>query len=40
LRFQDVPYYPLGVFYPATAYRKSLTDVLDGYSLFYNVRRA
>lgn len=38
--FQDVPYYPLGVFYPATAYRKSLADVLDGYSLFYNVRRA
>ena len=38
--FQDVPYYPLGVFYPATAYRKSLTGVLDGYSLFYNVRRA
>jgi peptide/nickel transport system substrate-binding protein len=38
--FQDVPYYPLGVYYPATAYRKSLTGVLDGYSLFYNVRRA
>jgi peptide/nickel transport system substrate-binding protein len=38
--FQDVPYYPLGVFYPVTAYRKSLTGVLGGYSLFYNVRRA
>ncbi len=38
--FQDLPYYPLGVFYPATAYRNSLTGVLDGYSLFYNVRRA
>jgi peptide/nickel transport system substrate-binding protein len=38
--FQDVPYYPLGVYYPATAYRNSLTGVLDGYSLFYNVRRA
>jgi peptide/nickel transport system substrate-binding protein len=37
--FQDVPYYPLGVFYPATAYRNSLSGVLDGYSLFYNVRR-
>ena len=36
--FQDVPYYPLGVCYPATAYRNSLTGVLDGYSLFYNVR--
>jgi peptide/nickel transport system substrate-binding protein len=38
--FHDVPYYPLGVYYPATAYRNSLTGVLDGYSLFYNVRRA
>ena len=38
--FEDVPYYPLGVYYPATAYRNSLTGVLDGYSLFYNVRRA
>jgi peptide/nickel transport system substrate-binding protein len=38
--FEDVPYYPLGVYYPATAYRRSLTGVLDGYSLFYNVRRA
>lgn len=38
--FQDVPYYPLGMFYPVTAYRSSLTDVLPGYSLFYNVRRA
>jgi peptide/nickel transport system substrate-binding protein len=38
--FEDVPYYPLGVYYPATAYRDSLAGVLDGYSLFYNVRRA
>jgi peptide/nickel transport system substrate-binding protein len=37
--FQDVPYYPLGVYYPATAYRNSLTDMLQGYTLFYNVRR-
>jgi hypothetical protein len=27
------------VWYPATAYRNSLTGVLDGTSLFYNVRR-
>jgi peptide/nickel transport system substrate-binding protein len=37
--FHDVPYYPLGIFYPATAYRNNLTDVLNGYSLFYNMRR-
>jgi peptide/nickel transport system substrate-binding protein len=38
--FQDVPYYPTGVFYQATAYRRSLTGVLRGFPLFYNVRRA
>jgi peptide/nickel transport system substrate-binding protein len=37
--FRDVPYYPIGMFYPATAYRKSLTEILNGCSLFYNVRR-
>jgi peptide/nickel transport system substrate-binding protein len=36
--FRDVPYYPLGN--PATAYRKSLTGVLGGYSLSDDVRRA
>ncbi len=38
--FQDVPYYPLGVYYQSTAFRDSLAGVLRGYSLFYNVRRA
>lgn len=37
--FQDVPYYPLGVYFQSTAFRDSLTGVLPGYSLFYNVRR-
>jgi len=37
--FQDVPYFPLGIFYSATAFRHDLTGVLEGYSLFYNVRR-
>jgi peptide/nickel transport system substrate-binding protein len=37
--FQDVPYYPLGIFYSATAFRSDLAGVLEGYSLFYNVRR-
>lgn len=38
--FQDVPYYPLGVYFQSTAFRDSLAGVLPRYSLFYNVRRA
>ena len=38
--FQDVPYYPLGIYFQSTAFRDSLAGVLPGYSLFYNVRRA
>ncbi|HET7882249.1 MAG TPA: ABC transporter substrate-binding protein [Acetobacteraceae bacterium] len=37
--FIDVPYYPLGAFYPSTAYRSDLTGVLDGQAIFWNVRR-
>ena len=37
--FVDLPYIPLGVFYFATAYRRSLTGVLKGLPLFWNVRR-
>jgi len=38
--FVDVPYIPLGAFYPSTAYRSDLTGVLDGQALFWNVRRS
>jgi peptide/nickel transport system substrate-binding protein len=37
--FLDVPYVPLGVFYQPTAYNKSLTGMLKGLPLFWNVRR-
>jgi peptide/nickel transport system substrate-binding protein len=37
--FIDVPYYPLGTFYPSTAYRSDLTGILEGESIFWNVRR-
>lgn len=37
--FQDVPYIPLGQYYPHTAYRTDLTDVLNGFAVFWNVRR-
>jgi peptide/nickel transport system substrate-binding protein len=35
---QDVPYYPLGQYLQPTAYRTSITGVLDGFATFWNVR--
>ena len=35
----DVPFYPLGQLYQPTAYKKELTGVLDGFVLFWNVKR-
>jgi peptide/nickel transport system substrate-binding protein len=37
--FQDVPYWPTGMFFQATAFRSNISGVLRGFSLFYNVRR-
>ena len=36
----DVPYVPLGQVLGATAYRSNLTGVLNGFVLFWNVRKA
>jgi peptide/nickel transport system substrate-binding protein len=38
--FIDVPYVPLGQILPPTAYRRRVTDVLPGYALFWNLRKA
>ena len=35
---RDVPYVPLGQFYPSTAYRSDLAGILNGFVLFWNVR--
>ena len=35
----DVPYVPLGQVLGATAYRTNLTGVLNGFVLFWNVRK-
>jgi peptide/nickel transport system substrate-binding protein len=35
----DVPYVPLGQALGATAYRANLTGVLNGFVLFWNVRK-
>ena len=37
--FQDVPYIPLGVYFQSTAYRTDLNGVLNGFPVFWNVRR-
>ena len=37
---QEVPFYPVGQFLQPTAYRTSLTGVLDGFATFWNVRPA
>lgn len=34
----DVPYVPLGQIKPYTAYRRRVTNVLSGYSLFWNLK--
>ena len=38
--FQDVPYVPLGQFFAPIAYRKDLTGIVQGFPVFWNVRRA
>ncbi len=38
--FIDVPYIPLGQFFQNTSYKKSVTGVLDGIPVFWNVRPA
>jgi peptide/nickel transport system substrate-binding protein len=37
--FQDVPHYPVGLYYQATAFRKNIDSVLNGFGLMYNVKR-
>ena len=37
--FQNVPYYPLGLAHNATAFRKDITGVPEGFVIFWNVRR-
>jgi peptide/nickel transport system substrate-binding protein len=37
--FEDVPYYPLGLYYNPTAYRADLIGVVNGGPFFWNVQR-
>ncbi len=36
----DVPQIPVGLYYQPTAYRAGLEGMLDGFSMFWNIRRA
>jgi len=38
--FETVPYIPLGEYFQSTAYSKSLTGVLKGMPLFWNIKKA
>jgi peptide/nickel transport system substrate-binding protein len=38
--FVDVAYIPLGVFYNPSVYRRDVTDILHGFPIFWNMRRA
>ena len=38
--FVDVPYIPVGQFFARTVYQRTVTDVLAGYPLFWNLRKA
>jgi len=38
--FEDVPYLPLGQAFGPTAYRSTITGVLEGFPMFWNVRPA
>jgi peptide/nickel transport system substrate-binding protein len=37
---QDVPFYPLGQFQQPTAYSSDLTGMVDGFAVFWNIRRS
>jgi peptide/nickel transport system substrate-binding protein len=38
--FEQVPYYPLGLAHLPTAFRKDITDVPEGFPIFWGVRRS
>ncbi len=40
LSFEEIPYFPIGQYKQPTAYRSSVTGILDGTAVFWNVRPA
>ena len=39
LALTDVPFWPVGQALAATAFRRNLTGIVDGFTIFWNVRR-
>jgi peptide/nickel transport system substrate-binding protein len=37
--FQDVPYIPLGQYFVPTAYQSSMSGIISGNPVFWNVKR-
>ncbi|MBN8897563.1 MAG: ABC transporter substrate-binding protein, partial [Rhodospirillales bacterium] len=37
--FQELPYLPLGQYLQATAYSTKLSGVLNGFAIFWNVKK-
>jgi peptide/nickel transport system substrate-binding protein len=40
LSFEEIPYFPIGQYKQPTAYRSSITGILDGTAVFWNVKPA
>lgn len=40
LAFEEVPYYPVGLYKQPTAYRSAITGIMNGTAVFWNVRPA
>jgi peptide/nickel transport system substrate-binding protein len=40
LSLEEIPYFPIGQYKQPTAYRASVSGILDGTAVFWNVRPA
>jgi peptide/nickel transport system substrate-binding protein len=38
--FIDVPYLPLGTLYSPSVYRRDVIDIVHGFPIFWNMKRA
>ncbi len=38
--FQDIPYLPVGAYTPPTAFRSNVSDIVEGFPLFYGLRKS
>ncbi|RAI60828.1 ABC transporter substrate-binding protein [Roseicella frigidaeris] len=38
--FEDIPYLPTGAYTPPTAFRSNVTDIIEGFPLFFNLKKS